>query len=68
MPIAFVGSTRRASLLGENPEAGNLLYKRLHRVLLAVPQANRPSVQIDANELAALLTGVPKEDCKKLDA
>jgi hypothetical protein len=43
----------------------------LHRALFAVPSGDgaRPSVRIDANELAALLAGMPKGIArKKVDA
>jgi transposase len=47
-----------------------LLYKRLHGGLFCVPNArDGASVQIDADGLAALLAGVPRENARnKLDA
>lgn len=68
----FVGKSKtRVKVLWFDRNGYCLLYKRLHRALFAVPSGGgmRPSVRIDANELAALLAGVPKSIArKKLDA
>jgi transposase len=70
--FVFVGKSKtRIKVLWFDRNGYCLLYKRLHRALFAMPSANdgRPSVQIDGNELAALLAGVPKEIARnKLDA
>lgn len=71
--FVFVGKSKtRAKVLWFERNGYCLLYKRLHRAVFVVPAAKhdgRPSVQIDANGLAALLGGVPKNiRRKKLDA
>ena len=70
--FVFVGKSKtRAKVLWFERNGYCLLYKRLHRALFAVPHANdsRPSVRIDADALAGLLAGVPRENArKKLDA
>lgn len=69
--IFFGKSKTRVKVLWFDRNGYCLLYKRLHRALFAVPHANdgRPSVKMDANELAALLAGVPRDIArKKLDA
>lgn len=71
--FVFVGKSKtRAKVLWFERNGYCLLYKRLHRALFVVPKlptAGAPSVRIDADGLATLLSGVPKQIArKKLDA
>jgi transposase len=70
--FVFVGKAKtRAKVLWFERNGYSLLYKRLHRALFSVPHTSDGvvSVRIDANELAALLSGVPRQGArKKLDA
>lgn len=57
----------RAKVLWFERNGYCLLYKRLHRALFLVPNASEgSSVRIDADELAALLSGVSVHE--KLDS
>jgi hypothetical protein len=52
------------------PNGYSLLYKRLHRALFSLPPTSdgAPSLRINADGLAALLSGVPRQVArKKLD-
>jgi transposase len=66
--FVFVNKRKnRAKVLWFEPNGYCLLYKRLHRAIFCVPSATEgSSVRIDADGLAALLSGVPVR--KKLDA
>jgi transposase len=66
--FVFVNKRKnRAKVLWFERHGYCLLYKRLHRALFCVPSASGgASVHIDADGLAALLSGVPVR--KKLDA
>ncbi|MGH8277832.1 MAG: IS66 family insertion sequence element accessory protein TnpB [Steroidobacteraceae bacterium] len=70
--FVFVGKSKtRAKVLWFERNGYCLLYKRLHRALFVVPDASdgRPSVRIDSNALAGLLSGVSRDSArKKLDA
>jgi transposase len=66
--FVFVNKRKnRAKVLWFEPNGYCLLYKRLHRAIFCVPNAtDGVSVRIDADGLAALLSGIPMR--KKLDA
>jgi transposase len=66
--FVFVNKRKnRAKVLWFEPNGYCLLYKRLHRAIFCVPNAtDGAAVRIDADGLAAPLSGVPMQ--KKLDA
>ena len=70
--FVFVGKSKtRAKVLWFERHGYCLLYKRLHRALFSMPRTSdgSASLRIDADGLAALLSGVPREVArKKLDA
>jgi transposase len=70
--FVFVSKSKtRAKVLWFEPNGYALLYKRLHRALFVMPRADdgATSLRIDAEGLAALLSGVPRRIVrKKLDA
>jgi transposase len=69
--FVFVGKSKtRAKVLWFERNGYCLLYKRLHRALFVLPsEANgRASVRINAEDLAALLSGVPINRAERLDA
>jgi len=70
--FVFVGKSKtRAKVLWFERNGYCLLYKRLHRSLFSVPRASDgvASLRIDADGLATLLSGVPRQIVrKKLDA
>jgi transposase len=65
----FVGKRpTRCKLLWWDSNGYCLLAKRLHRALFVMPedgQAEGRGVRIDANALAQLLAGVPREETRK---
>jgi transposase len=66
--FVFVGKQpTRVKVLWWDRNGYCLLYKRLHRALLAVPspQAGASSVSIDGAALAELLAGVARSERKK---
>lgn len=69
--FVFVGKSKtRAKVLWFEPNGYSLLYKRLHRALFSLPRTSdgAPSLRINADGLAALLSGVPRPIArKKLD-
>jgi transposase len=65
--FVFVNKRKnRAKVLWFEPNGYCLLYKRLHRSVFCLPTNDGPSVRIDAEGLAALLSGIPTH--KKLDS
>jgi transposase len=66
--FVFVGKSKtRAKILWLEPNGYVLLYKRLHRALFVVPRVSdgATSLRIDAGELAALLSSVPRRIVRK---
>jgi transposase len=70
--FVFVGKSKtRVKVLWFERNGYALLYKRLHRALFVLPRTSdgATSLRIDADGLAALLSGVPRRIArKKLDA
>ena len=61
--FAFMNKRKdRLKILWWDQNGYCLLYKRMHRALLELPQgdASEASIRVDARGLAALLAGVPK--------
>jgi transposase len=66
--FVFLGKSKtRAKVLWFERNGYCLLYKRLHRSLFSVPcpSDGAASVRIDASELAALLSGMPRQAVRK---